>query len=48
MNCKDDDDWLGGKFRKLIHNNINHNRLFLSCYKVLMLLLIQSAKSNCL
>ena len=22
MNCEDDDDWLGGKFKKLIHNDL--------------------------
>ena len=25
MNCEDDDDCLGGKYRKLIHNIITHN-----------------------
>ena len=25
MNCEDDNDCLGGKFRKLIHNIITHN-----------------------
>ena len=36
MNCEDDDDWPGGKFKKLIHNNIIHKKLYLSCYNVFM------------
>ena len=46
MNCEDADDWVGGKFKKLIHNNIIHNELHLSCYNVFMISMIQSAKSN--
>ena len=46
MNCEDDDDWLGGKFKKLIHNNIIHNGLYLSCYNVFMVSMTQSAKNN--
>ena len=46
MNCEDDDDWLGGKFRKPIHNNTIHNELYLSCYSVFMVSMIQSAKTN--
>ena len=44
MNCDGDDDWLGGKFRKLIHNNIIRNELYLSCYKIFMVSMIQIAK----
>ena len=40
MNCEDNDDWLGGKFRKLIHNNIILNELYLSCYNVFMVSVI--------
>ena len=45
MNCEEDDDWLGGKFRKLIHNNIIHNELYFSCYNAFMVSLsvIQNA-----
>ena len=46
MNCEDDDDWLRGKLMKLIHNNIIHNELYLSCYYEFMVSVIQSAKSN--
>ena len=46
MNCEDDEDWLGRKFRKLIHNNIIHNELCFSCHNVFMVSVIQSAKSN--
>ena len=35
MRCKDH-DWLGEKFRKLIHYNITHNELYLSCCNELM------------
>ena len=42
MNCENDDDWLREKFRKCIHNNITHNELYLSCYNVLMVSLIQT------
>ena len=44
MNCEDHDDWLGGKFRKLVYNNIIHNKLYFSCYNVFMASVIQSAK----
>ena len=47
MNCEDDDDWLGGEFKKLIHNNIIHNEVYVSCYNVFMSsMMIQSAKNN--
>ena len=46
MNCEDDDDWLGEKCMKLIHSNISHVEIYLSCCNVLMVSLIQSAKNN--
>ena len=46
MNCEDGDDWLGGKFKKLIQCNIIHNELYLSCYNVFIVSMIQIAKSN--
>ena len=46
MNCEDDDDCLTRKCMKLIHSNISHVEIYLSCCNVLMASLIQSAKNN--